>query len=146
MKVLVQRVKSASVAIDSEVVARISKGLLLFVGFGAMDEDVMSAPLAIKVANLRVFPDERGRFQFSLLETGGAVLAVPNFTLYADTVRGRRPDFTGAMTPGVASGLFDGFVAALRDTGIEQVQCGRFGAGMQVSLENDGPVTLMLED
>jgi len=145
VRILLQRVSRAAVRVDGEEIAGIGRGLLLFVGFGREDSAPPLAPLAEKIAGLRVFADDRGRLQHSLRDTGGAVLLVPQFTLYADTSRGRRPDFTGALAPAAATILFDDFVAALRATGIVDVQQGRFGADMRVELCNDGPVTLLLE-
>ena len=144
MKVLLQRVTRASVQVQDEIVGAIDKGLLLLVGFGHTDSTAVLTPMANKVANLRVFPDERGRFQYSLLDIGGAALLVPQFTLYADTRKGRRPDFTGSMKPEVAEGLFEEFAAAVRSSGVKEVECGRFGADMQVELVNDGPVTILI--
>ena len=144
MKILLQRVTRASVRVHDEIIGAIDRGLLLLVGFGQTDSTAVLTPMANKVANLRVFPDEQGRFQYSLLDIGGAALLVPQFTLYADTTRGRRPDFTGSMRPEVAAGLFEEFVVAVRSTGVDEVECGRFGADMQVELVNDGPVTILI--
>ncbi len=145
MKVLLQRVQSASVTVDEELISNITAGLLLLVGFGSDDDESMLQPMADKVANLRVFADQAGHFHYSVLQTGGQVLVVPQFTLYGTTGNGRRPDFSAAMSPGRAHALFDRFVAALGTVGICDVATGRFGALMQVRLVNDGPVTLMLE-
>ena len=144
MKILLQRVTRASVRVEGEIVGAIEKGLLLLVGFGQTDGITVVLPMASKVANLRVFPDDQGRFQYSLLETGGAALLVPQFTLYADTRKGRRPDFTRSMKPEVAAGLFEKFVAAVDSSGVQKVECGRFGVDMQVELVNDGPVTILI--
>ncbi|MEA3292843.1 MAG: D-aminoacyl-tRNA deacylase [Pseudomonadota bacterium] len=145
MRIVLQRVTSASVSVDREVIAGIDAGLLLLVGFGREDTDPALARVASRIVNLRGFPDRSGKLQHSVLETGGGVLAVPQFTLYGDTAKGRRPDFTGALTPERARDLFDRFVIALRETGIERLEAGRFGADMAVALVNDGPLTLMLE-
>ena len=145
MKVLLQRVQEASVAVAGEGIAQIGQGLLLFVGIAAEDSEAKLRPMAEKVAQLRIFPDERGRFHHSLLEVGGEALCVSQFTLIADTSKGRRPDFFGAMKPPQAEELFDGFVEQLRSLGVSEVACGRFGAKMEVSLVNDGPVTILLE-
>jgi D-tyrosyl-tRNA(Tyr) deacylase len=99
MKVVVQRLASARVSVDGATVSEIGRGLLLLVGFGAGDQEAALAPMAERVVRLRIFPDERGRFQYSVLDMGGAVLAVPNFTLYADTSRGRRPDSAAHSIP-----------------------------------------------
>ncbi len=118
--------------------------MLLFVGFARGDCEKATHDLAAKVVNLRIFPDSQGRLQHSLNETGGEVLAVPQFTLYASTDRGRRPDFTQALEPASASILFDSFVAELKCVVAGNVATGVFGADMRVALENDGPFTLML--
>ena len=144
MKILLQRVTRASVRVQDEIVGAIGKGLLLLVGFGQTDSTAVLTPMANKIANLRVFPDERGRFQYSLLDTGGAALLVPQFTLYADTRKGRRPDFTGSMKPEIAEGLFEKFATAVHSSGVNEVERGRFGADMQVELINDGPVTILV--
>lgn len=123
----------------------IEQGLLIFVGFAVDDTVSDLPPLARKVVNLRVFPDDRGRFDRSLLDVGGAVLLVPQFTLYADTRKGRRPDFSQAMAPTAGARLFSEFVSAMGDTGVQRLQTGCFGADMQVELINDGPVTLLIE-
>ncbi len=145
MKVLLQRVSSAGVVVDGEEVAAVGSGLLALVGFTHGDGADVVARLAAQVAALRVFPDERGRLHRCVVDTGGAVLAVPQFTLYADTARGRRPDFTRAMEPGAAAVLFADFVRALGEAGVHHVRSGVFGAHMSVRLVNDGPVTIMLE-
>jgi len=138
-------VAGASVEIDGSAVAGIGPGLLLLTGFGRGDDASVVPPMADKITGLRVFEDRRGRFQYSVNEAGGDILAVPQFTLYGDTRRGRRPDFTAALEPPTASALFDEFAAALRGRCNGAVETGRFGAHMKVGLVNDGPVTLMLE-
>jgi D-tyrosyl-tRNA(Tyr) deacylase len=145
VKIVLQRVRSASVTVDGALIARISAGLLLLVGFGKDDDESALQPMADKVANLRLFADQGGHFHYSILQTGGAALAVPQFTLYADVAKGRRPDFSGAMPPVRARDFFGRFVTALGSAGIGDVAAGRFGASMQVELVNDGPVTLVLE-
>ncbi len=145
MKILVQRVRSASVQVDGETISEIDQGLLLLVGFGRADTENGLARMADKVVNLRIFSDDKGRFQYSVLDIGGGILAVPQFTLYGDTHKGRRPDFTQALDPSIATDLFDALVHELRERNARPVQTGRFGAEMQVSLTNDGPVTLLLE-
>ncbi len=127
------------------MISHIAAGLLLLVGFGSDDDESKLRPMADTVLNLRVFADPAGRFQHSVLQTGGEVLAVPQFTLYGETGKGRRPNFSAAMPPGPARALFAGFVAALSTAGAGDVAVGRFGAPMQIQLINDGPVTLMLE-
>ena len=116
----------------------------MLVGFGHVDGTNVLLPMANKLANLRVFPDEQGRFQYSLLDIEGAALLVPQFTLYADTKKGRRPDFTRSMKPETAAGLFEKFVSVVRSSGVRKVESGRFGADMQVELVNDGPVTILV--
>lgn len=146
MRVVLQRVSHALVKVDGAVVGRIGQGLLLLVGFGKGDDEQVLSPMVHKLAHLRVFPDERGRFHYSVLEIGGGILAVPQFTLFADTSKGRRPEFFNALEPERASQLFDQFVALLREHNVALVQTGIFGAHMQVALENDGPVTILLEN
>ena len=126
------------------MVGQIGLGLLALLGIGAGDGPAEVALLADKVATLRIFPDEQGRFNRSLLEVGGAALVVSQFTLYADTRRGRRPSFSEAAAPEQAAPLVEAFVAALRIRGLD-VETGVFGAMMQVALVNDGPVTIMLD-
>lgn len=145
MKVLLQRVSTASVTVAGEEVAAIGAGLLLLVGFGHGDDSNDVARMARKIAGLRVFAGEDGRLQHALLDTGGAALVVPQFTLYGDTRKGRRPDFTAALAPAEAERLCADFARHLRTEGVVQVASGRFGAHMQVALVNDGPLTLLLE-
>lgn len=145
MKVLLQRVSSASVDVEGTTIGRIGSGLLLLVGFGQGDTQALLLPMAKKLINMRIFADDRGKFHFSLLDTGGALLLVPQFTLFADTQKGRRPEFFGALEPAQAEPLFLAFAETFSGLGINNVATGRFGADMQVKLENDGPVTIMLE-
>lgn len=145
MKALLQRVKSASVTVNGQVVGSIDQGILLLVGFGKDDNVTRLKPLAEKVVNMRLFADEHGKFNLSLREVHGGVLVVPQFTLYADTSKGRRPEFFGAMDPHRARPLFKELVEAFKGQGTVNVQTGEFGAHMSVKLENDGPVTIMLE-
>jgi D-tyrosyl-tRNA(Tyr) deacylase len=144
VRALVQRVSHARVQVDGEDVAAIGRGLLALVGVTHTDtaEDVRY--IAEKVANLRLFPDGGGRFDRSVLDIAGEVLVVSQFTLYAETRRGRRPSFVAAAAPEVAAPLVDALVARLQETGL-RVQTGRFGAMMQVELMNDGPVTIMVD-
>ena len=144
MRALVQRVASASVTVGVEVVGEIGPGLLVLVGVTHDDGEAHAAKLASKVANLRVFDDDDGVMNRSLLETGGAALVVSQFTLYGDTVRGRRPSWVAAAKPEVAEPLVESFVKELAALGVP-VATGRFRADMQVALVNDGPVTLLLE-
>ncbi len=147
MKILLQRVRSAEVAVAGECIARIERGVLLLVGFGR--ENAAAGPeltrAAEKIVNLRIFANAQGKLDQSLLAIGGAVLAVPQFTLYGQTRKGRRPEFTDALAPVPAESHFQAFVEALRRTPVTQVESGRFGADMQVSLVNDGPFTLLLD-
>lgn len=145
MRVLLQRVTSARVTVDGEVCGDIAAGLLLLVGIGQGDDEKKLPLMAAKLCNMRIFENEKSHFDKSLLETGGSVLLVPQFTLFADTSKGRRPEFFGAMEPGRASQLFDSFALEFEKLGVARVQTGRFGAHMHVNLTNDGPVTIMLE-
>jgi D-tyrosyl-tRNA(Tyr) deacylase len=144
MKALVQRVGRAKVTVDGRVAGEIGAGLLVFAGF--RDEDSLDdlSWMSGKIANLRVFPDASGNMNLSLLDVGGSVLVVSQFTLHADAVKGRRPSFARAAEPGLAKRLYDSFVEILSGTGIP-TETGEFGAAMQVDLLNDGPVTLMLD-
>jgi D-tyrosyl-tRNA(Tyr) deacylase len=143
MRAVVTRVTSASVAVDGAAVGAIGPGLLVLLGIGPDDGVATADRLADRVLGLRIFADERGRFDRSVIDTGGSVLVVSQFTLYADTTKGRRPAFTGAAPPAIAAPLVDAFAARLADR--VPVQTGRFGAHMAVSSVNDGPVTLWLE-
>lgn len=145
MRVLLQRVSSASVAVDGQVCGAIEQGLLLLAGVTADDTAEDAIRLANKIVNLRIFNDEQGKFNRSLLDVGGGALVVSQFTLYADTRRGRRPSFTGAALPDTARVLIAELVAALRAAGVQRVEEGIFGANMDVSLVNQGPVTLWLD-
>jgi D-tyrosyl-tRNA(Tyr) deacylase len=144
MRALIQRVTEARVTVDGEVVGDIGAGLCVLVGVTHDDTDAVAAKFAAKVANLRVFGDDDGVMNLSLLETGGAALVVSQFTLYGDTVRGRRPSWGAAARPEAAEPLVDAFARELVALGVP-VATGRFRAHMQVALVNDGPVTLMLE-
>ncbi|MDH3690711.1 MAG: D-aminoacyl-tRNA deacylase [Gammaproteobacteria bacterium] len=145
MKVLVQRVSRAAVTAGTDVIAEIGSGLLLLVGFGNSDGCSKLKSMASKVVQLRIFPDETGKFHYSVLDTGGEVLAVPQFTLYGETRKGRRPDFSSALAPDAARVLFSQFVIEIADAGVQWVSAGRFAEHMEVSSVNDGPVTLMLD-
>ncbi|MBM2827291.1 MAG: D-tyrosyl-tRNA(Tyr) deacylase [Dehalococcoidia bacterium] len=144
MKALIQRVKEASVSVDGETVGSIGQGLLVFLGVARGDTEAEAASLVEKVVNLRIFSDDGGRFNLSIKDIGGEFLVVSQFTLLADTRRGRRPSFTDAAPPEVARPLVDRFTDMLSQTGL-RVATGQFGAYMQVALHNDGPVTLMLD-
>ena len=144
VRALVQRVSEASVEAAGEAVAEIGAGLLVLVAAGAGDTAEDAAWMAGKVARLRVLADDDGRMNRSVLDTGGGVLAVSQFTLYGDASRGNRPGFTAAAPPDEATALVDAFTAALRELGVP-VRQGVFGAHMRVALVNDGPVTIWLE-
>jgi len=144
VKALIQRVTAATVSIGGEVVGKIGQGLVVFVGVagGDMEKDVDY--LVQKTAGLRIFADEEGKFNLSALDIKGELLLVSQFTLMADTKKGRRPSFTGAAPPEQAEKLFELFVEQARSTGL-QVETGRFQEYMQVEIHNDGPVTVMLD-
>jgi D-tyrosyl-tRNA(Tyr) deacylase len=145
MRALVQRVARARVTVDGEEVGAVEAGLLVLLGVAATDAEADAERLAERTARLRVFPDEAGRFDRCVLDTGGGVLAVSQFTLVADTARGHRPSFTPAAPPDVAEALYRRYVEALGRAGVATVATGRFGAHMAVELVNDGPVTILLE-
>jgi D-tyrosyl-tRNA(Tyr) deacylase len=144
MRAVCQRVSEARVRVGGAVVGEIGGGLCVLLGVRRGDGDAEADRLAAKVARLRVFADERGRFDRSLLDTGGGALVVSQFTLLADTTRGNRPSFSGAASPEAAEPLYDRFCAALAGLGVP-VARGEFGASMRVELVNDGPVTLVLD-
>ena len=145
MRVLLQRVSFGSVTVDGEVTGAIDAGLVLFVGVGHADTRAEADKLAQKAVHLRIFNDEQGKFNRSLLDVGGAALVVSQFTLLADCRKGRRPSFTDAAPPDTASPLCDHFAAKLRELGVSPVETGRFGAHMHVKIDNDGPVTIWLD-
>jgi D-tyrosyl-tRNA(Tyr) deacylase len=145
MRVLVQKALQASVSVDGTILGEIDSGLVLLVGFTPSDTEDDVVFLARKVANLRIFPDEAGKMNRSVLQNGGAILSVSQFTLYADTTDGNRPSFTAASRGEEAEPLFLRFNALLAETYGIRVVSGRFGAHMQVRLTNDGPVTILLE-
>ena len=145
MKAVLQRVKRASVAIGGEGVGEISSGLLLFLGVTEEDSEKECDFLAEKAANLRIFEDEVGKMNRSLLDAGGQMLVVSQFTLYADCRKGRRPSFVGAASPAEADRLYEYFQQKVREIGVSKVGHGKFGASMQVELLNNGPVTIMLD-
>ena len=144
MKALLQRVTGASVSIGGEVVGRIGRGLVVLVGVASGDTDKDINYLVQKMVNLRIFPDEDGRFDLSALDIRGELLLVSQFTLLADTRKGRRPSFVGAAPPDEAEKLFGRFVEQARATGL-RVETGRFRQYMQVEIHNDGPVTILLD-
>ena len=144
MRVLLQRVRRASVAVAGETVGEIGHGILLFIGITAGDARADADWLAKKAAGLRIFEDEAGKMNKSLLDIGGDALVVSQFTLYADCRKGRRPGFDLAGDPAAASDLYEYFAERLKSEGVGHVATGRFGADMLVSLENDGPATFLL--
>jgi len=144
MRVLLQRVSRASVKINGQTISEIGKGLLILLGVGNEDREEQVRFLAEKVANLRVFEDEQGKTNLSIQDVKGEVIVVSQFTLYADSRKGRRPSFTDAALPEVAEPLVNQFVELLRGHGIP-TQTGQFGAHMLVEIHNDGPVTIWLE-
>ncbi|WP_123041255.1 D-aminoacyl-tRNA deacylase [Cohnella candidum] len=144
MKVVVQRVSEARVKVEEETVGEISQGLLLLVGIGQEDEDADLVWMADKLSGLRIFEDESGKMNLSVLDVGGAILSVSQFTLYGDCRKGRRPNFMGAARPETAEAMYERFNGLLRERGVS-VETGRFGAMMDVGLVNDGPVTLIVD-
>jgi D-tyrosyl-tRNA(Tyr) deacylase len=144
MRAVVQRVTEAKVTVEAEVTGQIGAGLCVLIGVGRDDAQEHAESLADKVVRLRIFEHAAGKMNQSLLEVGGALLAVSQFTLYGDTSKGRRPSFVSAMEPGRAEQLFESFCAACRKLGVT-VATGRFRTHMSVSLVNDGPVTLLLD-
>ncbi len=144
MRAVVQRVASASVVVDGEVVGQIERGLLVLLGVGTDDADVDAVALAEKITGLRVFEDEAGKMNLALSDVGGQMLVVSQFTLFGDCRKGRRPSFVEAARPEKAELLYEAFVAEIRGQGIH-VETGRFQTHMDVSLVNDGPVTLLLD-
>jgi D-tyrosyl-tRNA(Tyr) deacylase len=145
VRIVLQRVKDASVTVGEERISEIGAGLLLLVGVAQGDGEAEADWLAQKVAGLRIFNDESGKMNLSLKDVGGEVLAVSQFTLLADTRKGKRPSFVGAAPPEEAERLFDHFCERLREAGVGSVKTGSFGAMMDVALVNDGPVTIVLE-
>jgi D-tyrosyl-tRNA(Tyr) deacylase len=144
VKAVLQRVRSASVSIDGETVARIDRGFVILLGVGKGDTDETARWLARKCAGLRVFEDDRGLMNLGLSEVGGKVMVVSQFTLYGDAAKGKRPSFTDSAPPEIAEPLYRTFVEAMRAEGIE-VETGRFQARMLVEIHNEGPVTLIIE-
>ena len=145
MNVVLQRVKNASVSVAGEQISEIGSGLLLLVGIARGDGKAKVDWLAEKVTGLRVFADAEGRMNLDVRESGGEILAVSQFTLLANTRKGKRPSFVDAAPPEEAERLFDYFCQQLREAGVASVETGSFGAMMEVTLVNDGPVTIVLE-
>lgn len=158
MRAVVQRVSRASVTVETRITGSIDRGLLVLLGAGAGDTDEDLRYIVDKIVNLRIFPDdpaqdgakpanagERGKMNRSVLDIGGGVLVVSQFTLYGDVRQGRRPAFTGALEPAAAKALYERSLDAIRATGVTRVEAGEFAADMQVDLLNDGPVTILLD-
>ena len=144
MRAVVQRVKKSSVKVDDHIISQISRGLLVLLGVDQQDLQPDADYLVKKIANLRIFEDDNGKMNRSLLEVGGEMLVVSQFTLLGDCRKGRRPSFVAAADPAKATELYEYFIEQANNIGIS-VKSGRFGAMMQVSLVNDGPVTLIME-
>ncbi len=144
MRVVVQRVNQGCVKVDGKTIAKIGLGLVILVGVGPKDGDEQVEYLVKKISNLRIFEDEQGKINRSILDVGGSAIVVSQFTLYADTSKGRRPSFTKAAPPEIASPLVDLFAKKLAAAGVP-TQNGEFGAHMQVEIHNDGPVTIWME-
>jgi D-tyrosyl-tRNA(Tyr) deacylase len=145
MRAVVQRCRRAQVTVDGQVVGAIDQGLVVLLGAGKGDGDADLAYMVDKIVGLRIFADDDGKMNRSVVDVGGGVLLISQFTLYGDTRKGRRPAFIDAMEPGPAEELYDRAVAAVRAAGVARVASGVFRADMQVELVNDGPVTILLD-
>ena len=145
MRAVIQRSQAASVAVDGQIIGAIERGLVVLLGIGPHDGPKEVQWLAEKIANLRIFADVDDKMNLSLLDVGGQALVISQFTLYGDCRKGRRPNFTAAAPPSMAEPLYEQFCEKLREIGVLQVETGSFGAMMQVSLINDGPVTLVID-
>jgi D-tyrosyl-tRNA(Tyr) deacylase len=145
MRAVIQRVSRAQVTVDGQVTGAIDRGLLVLLGAGQGDTDADLAYVVDKVVNLRIFPDDEGKMNRSVLDLGGGVLAVSQFTLYGDVRKGRRPSFIDALEPVAAKALYEQALVALRAAGVARVEAGVFAADMRVELVNDGPVTILLD-
>jgi D-tyrosyl-tRNA(Tyr) deacylase len=144
MRAVVQRVRQGSVSVDGQVLAEIGNGLVILLGIGPQDDEEKARALARKIALLRIFEDQQGKMNLSVLDVGGKAIVVSQFTLYADTRRGNRPSFTDAALPDQARPLCERFAALLSEQGVP-TQTGQFGAYMLVNIENDGPVTIQFD-
>ena len=144
MRIIVQRSKEASVTVEEKLIGKIEQGFVLLVGVTHEDREEDAAYLADKIVHLRIFEDENGKMNRSLLDVGGSILSVSQFTLYGDCRKGRRPNFMAAAKPEYALSIYQHFNEQLKQKGVH-VETGEFGAMMNVSLNNDGPVTLILE-
>ena len=145
MKCVIQRVLSAQVKVDHKIIGQINKGLLVFVGISIHDNELAIKQMAKKICELRIFSDDNGKFDRSLINVLGDILIVSQFTLLADCSKGRRPNFITAASPDIAKPLVDLFINEFKSVTIGTVQSGEFGADMNVSLENDGPVTIVID-
>jgi D-tyrosyl-tRNA(Tyr) deacylase len=144
MKAVLQRVSRGSVTVDGDLIAEISSGLVILIGVGPDDTREHASKLAQKIAQMRIFPDSDGKMNLSVQDIGGSILVVPQFTLYADTRKGNRPAFTKAAPPDIAQPLSEYFANCFTDLGVPTQQ-GVFGSHMQVEIQNDGPVTILVE-
>ena len=144
MKLVIQRVTHGSVTIDDKINGETNKGYVVLVGFGTEDKEDVIEPMVDKMINLRIFEDEQGKMNKSLIDVNGSILSISQFTLYANCRHGRRPGFTDAMHPNFAIPMYDLFNETIRNKGIH-VETGIFGADMKVSIMNDGPVTIILD-
>ncbi len=145
MKLVIQRVKRASVTVENECIGKIGHGLLVLLGVGASDTEADVMKYVTKLVKMRIFQDENDKTNLSLQDVGGELLVISQFTLYADCKKGNRPSFIQAGPPGMAEKLYECFLAECRKQ-IGKVECGKFGADMLVSLDNDGPFTIVLEN
>ena len=145
MRGVIQRVRRASVTVEGEPTREIGPGMVLLVGVGAEDDDAEASWLAEKCAHLRIFSDDEGKMNRSLLDVAGDALVVSQFTLYGDTRKGRRPSFVGAAAPEVAEPLCRRVADVMKESGVKKVETGTFQTHMLVSLENDGPVTIVMD-
>ncbi|MBE6784437.1 MAG: D-tyrosyl-tRNA(Tyr) deacylase [Ruminococcaceae bacterium] len=145
MKAVIQRVAFSDVKVDGEVKGKIEKGFMILLGVQEGDTENDADLLAKKTANMRIFEDENGKMNLSLLDTDGECLVISQFTLCADCKKGNRPSFIGAAKPDEANRLYEYFIEKLKDNGVKKVECGSFGADMKVTLLNDGPVTIILD-
>jgi D-tyrosyl-tRNA(Tyr) deacylase len=144
LRIVIQRVSSSRVSVSGRTVGEIGAGLCLLIGVAPGDDERAAQWAASKLVNLRIFEDSDGKMNRSILDTGGEILAISQFTLYADCAKGRRPSFTGAAEPSLANALYEFLTARLREMGVS-VQTGVFGAEMMVDITNDGPVTIILD-
>ena len=145
MRAVIQRVKYANVKINGSQERKISAGLLILLGVGDNDTEADAKLLAEKIANIRIFSDEAGKMNLSLLNVNGSAMVISNFTLYADCSHGRRPSFFESAKPPKANQLYELFVESVKECGVQDVQTGEFGADMEVSLCNDGPITISID-